>query len=133
MAWAESDGAPTFDGKRLPYVIADVERQKEHHAAGTIIPVLEQTEDGYVAYPIGLKGVVVGEGETYEAALADVKSAIAFHIETFAVVVSLAEIRRIWLMAVAGGQAPQTPRFRIQQLSNQEPEPTGATGRKPKR
>jgi predicted RNase H-like HicB family nuclease len=32
---------------------------------------------------LGLKGVVVGEGDTYEAALADVKSAIAFHIETF--------------------------------------------------
>ena len=39
--------------------------------------------DIYVAYPLGLKGVVVGQGETYEAALADVKSAIQFHIETF--------------------------------------------------
>ena len=27
--------------------------------------------------------VVVGQGETYEAALADVKSAIQFHVETF--------------------------------------------------
>ena len=35
----------TFDGKRLPYVIAYVERQKEHHAAGTLIPVLERTEE----------------------------------------------------------------------------------------
>jgi predicted RNase H-like HicB family nuclease len=26
---------------------------------------------------------VVGQGDTYEAALADVKSAIKFHIETF--------------------------------------------------
>jgi len=34
-------------------------------------------------YPLGLKGVVVGQGETYEAALADVKSAIQFHVETF--------------------------------------------------
>ncbi len=32
---------------------------------------------------MGLKGVVVGEGDTYEEALADVKSAIRFHIETF--------------------------------------------------
>lgn len=39
--------------------------------------------DGYVAYPLGLKGVVVGQGDTYEDAVADVKSAIAFHIETF--------------------------------------------------
>ena len=45
--------------------------------------MVERHEDGYVAYPIGLKGVVVGEGDTYEEALADVKSAIAFHIETF--------------------------------------------------
>ena len=45
--------------------------------------VVEKHPDGYVAYPLGLKGVVVGEGDTYEEALADVKSAIAFHIETF--------------------------------------------------
>ncbi len=45
--------------------------------------VVEKHADGYVAYPLGLKGVVVGEGDTYEAALADVKSAIQFHIETF--------------------------------------------------
>ncbi len=45
--------------------------------------IVERHEDGYVAYPIGLKGVVVGQGDTYEEALADVKSAIAFHIETF--------------------------------------------------
>jgi len=36
-----------------------------------------------VAYPLGLKGVVVGEGNNYEEALADVKSAIQFHLETF--------------------------------------------------
>jgi len=45
--------------------------------------VVEKHVDGYVAYPLGLKGVVVGEGDTYEEALADVNSAIAFHIETF--------------------------------------------------
>lgn len=45
--------------------------------------VVEKHADGYVAYPLGLKGVIVGEGDTYEAALADVKSAILFHIETF--------------------------------------------------
>ena len=45
--------------------------------------IVEKHPDGYVAYPLGLKGVVVGEGETYEEALSDVKSAIAFHIETF--------------------------------------------------
>jgi predicted RNase H-like HicB family nuclease len=45
--------------------------------------IVEKHPDGYVAYPLGLKGVIVGEGDTYEEALADVKSAITFHIETF--------------------------------------------------
>ena len=45
--------------------------------------IVEKHPDGYVAYPLGLKGVVVGEGSSYESALADAKSAIAFHIETF--------------------------------------------------
>lgn len=45
--------------------------------------IVEKHPDGYVAYPLGVKGVVVGEGNTYEEALADVKSAIEFHIETF--------------------------------------------------
>lgn len=45
--------------------------------------VVEKHPDGYVAYPLGVKGVVAGEGDTYEAALADVKSAIRFHVETF--------------------------------------------------
>jgi predicted RNase H-like HicB family nuclease len=30
-----------------------------------------------------MKGIVVGQGDTYEAALMDVKSAIKFHIDTF--------------------------------------------------
>lgn len=45
--------------------------------------VIEKHADGYVAYPLGLKGVVVAEGNTYEEALADVKSAIRSHMETF--------------------------------------------------
>ena len=45
--------------------------------------IVEKHPDGYVAYPLGLKGVIVGEGDTYEEALVDVKSAIVFHIETF--------------------------------------------------
>jgi predicted RNase H-like HicB family nuclease len=45
--------------------------------------IVEKYPDGYVAYPLGLKGIVVGQGDTYEEALADVKSAITFHIETF--------------------------------------------------
>jgi len=45
--------------------------------------IVEKHSDGYVAYPIGLKGSIVGEGDTYEEVLADVKSAIRFHIESF--------------------------------------------------
>src|SRR5271169_4728224 len=45
--------------------------------------IVEKHSDGYVAYPLGMKGTVVGEGDSYEEALADVKSAIRFHIETF--------------------------------------------------
>jgi len=45
--------------------------------------IVEKHPEGYVAYPLGLKGVVVGEGDTYEEAFTDVKSAIKFHIETF--------------------------------------------------
>ena len=45
--------------------------------------VVEKTSEGYVAYPLGMKGIVVGQGDTYEEALSDVKSAIHFHIETF--------------------------------------------------
>jgi predicted RNase H-like HicB family nuclease len=45
--------------------------------------IVEKHPDGYVAYPLGVKGVVVGEGNTYEEALADVKSAIKFHADSF--------------------------------------------------
>ncbi|WP_353932880.1 hypothetical protein WJM97_09935 [Okeanomitos corallinicola TIOX110] len=45
--------------------------------------IVEKHSDGYIAYPLGIKGVIVGEGDTYEAALADVKSAIRCHIEEF--------------------------------------------------
>jgi predicted RNase H-like HicB family nuclease len=45
--------------------------------------VIEKHSDGFVSYPLGLKGVVIGQGDTYDQALADVRSAIEFHIETF--------------------------------------------------
>jgi len=45
--------------------------------------IIEKHQDGYVSYPLGLKGVVVGQGNTYQEALDDVSSAISFHIETF--------------------------------------------------
>jgi predicted RNase H-like HicB family nuclease len=54
--------------------------------------IVEKYPDGYVAYPLGLKGVVVGQGDTYEEALSDVKSAIRFHMETFGKEVLEAEL-----------------------------------------
>ena len=48
--------------------------------------IVERHSDGYVAYPLGLaRGAILGQGDSYEAALSDVRSAIAFHIETFGV------------------------------------------------
>jgi predicted RNase H-like HicB family nuclease len=45
--------------------------------------IVEQHPDGFVAYPVGLRGVIVGQGDTRAEAIADVTSAIAFHVETF--------------------------------------------------
>ena len=45
--------------------------------------IVEKHPDGYIAYPLGLKGVVVGQGDTYEEAMENIRSAISFHIETF--------------------------------------------------
>ena len=45
--------------------------------------VVEKHPDGYVAYPLGIDGIVVGEGDTFDEALDDVRSAIRFHVETF--------------------------------------------------
>lgn len=47
--------------------------------------LIEKHSDGYVAYPVGIKGIVVGEGDTYEDALRDVQSAIKFHVEAFGI------------------------------------------------
>ncbi len=44
--WQEEYGAFSFDAKRLPNYVAYVKRQKEHHAQGTTIPILERTTDG---------------------------------------------------------------------------------------
>ena len=45
FAWQEEYGLFSFDKKRLPHHVAYVERQKEHHAQGTLIPLLERTND----------------------------------------------------------------------------------------
>jgi predicted RNase H-like HicB family nuclease len=45
--------------------------------------VVERFPDGYVAYPLGIRGVVVGQGQTEEEAVSDCRSALRFHLETF--------------------------------------------------
>ena len=59
--------------------------QAKPAAGGRWFPIdcLDNPPDSYVAYPMGLKGVVVGQGDFYESALDDVKSANKFHVETF--------------------------------------------------
>lgn len=66
----------------MPYNQHHAERRKKK-TMKTIKIIVEKHADGYIAYPLGLKGIVVGEGDTYEEALADVKSAVRFHLETF--------------------------------------------------
>jgi predicted RNase H-like HicB family nuclease len=57
--------------------------------------IVEKHPDGYIAYLLGIKGVVVGEADTYEEALSDVKSAIRFHADTFGADVLEVEPRRL--------------------------------------
>ena len=45
--------------------------------------IIERHSDGYVAYPVGLNGAVVGFGDSVEEALADIESVIRFQLETF--------------------------------------------------
>jgi predicted RNase H-like HicB family nuclease len=47
--------------------------------------IVEKYPDTYVAYPVGMKGVVVSQGDTFEETIESIKSAIKFHIETFGV------------------------------------------------
>lgn len=47
------------------------------------IIVVEKHDDGFVAYPLGVQGAVVAQGDSYDEVTANVKSAIAFHVETF--------------------------------------------------
>ena len=45
--------------------------------------IVEKHTDGYVAYPLGLKGIVIGQSDTYKESVEDVTSAIRFYIEAF--------------------------------------------------
>ena len=67
--WQEEYGVFTFDGKRLPNYIAYVERQKEHHAQGTIVPILERTDDMAVRVAHEAAGGYVVEEGTWRREL----------------------------------------------------------------
>ena len=67
----------------MKYKLYKEEKVKITKKEREIKVIIEKHSDGYMAYPLGLKGIVVGQGDTYEKALSDVKSAIRFHIETF--------------------------------------------------
>ncbi len=54
-------------------------------SANRVKLVVEHVEDGYIAYPLGMKGVVIGQGDTYQDALADVTSAIRAHVKEFGI------------------------------------------------
>ena len=45
--------------------------------------IIEKHQERYVAYPSGLSGVLLSEGNTYQEALEIIKSTIKFHLETF--------------------------------------------------
>ncbi len=46
--------------------------------------IIEQHQDGFIGYPLGFKaGAIVGQGESYEEALADTRSAIEFFVEHY--------------------------------------------------
>jgi predicted RNase H-like HicB family nuclease len=45
--------------------------------------IVERHSDGFLAYTLALKDVVMGQGDSYEAALADAILAAQFHIQSF--------------------------------------------------
>jgi hypothetical protein len=45
--------------------------------------IIEKGQNAYLVYPVGIKCIEVGEGDSYEETLADGKSAIRFHRGTF--------------------------------------------------
>ena len=51
---------------RLPAIEAEVKQMRR------LKIIVEEHSDGFVAYPLGVKGVVVGQGDSSEDALADV-------------------------------------------------------------
>lgn len=45
--------------------------------------LVEKHDDGYIAYPLGVRGGCVGQGDSYTEALADCQVVLRAHIATF--------------------------------------------------
>ena len=60
----------------------NTKKQPKRPASKAFKIIVEKHADGYVAYPLGLKGVVVGEGDTYEEAHDRAVEAIEGYLES---------------------------------------------------
>ncbi|MCB0191178.1 MAG: IS200/IS605 family transposase [Anaerolineae bacterium] len=67
--WQNEYGAFSFDGKRLPNYVAYVEKQKQHHAAKTTIPILERVNGKGVELIQEPKAVYAVEDEDWRREL----------------------------------------------------------------
>ena len=45
--------------------------------------LVEEHSDGFVAYPLGIEGAVIGQGDTAEEAIDDARSALEAHLAAF--------------------------------------------------
>jgi predicted RNase H-like HicB family nuclease len=45
--------------------------------------LVEEHADGFVAYPLGVEGSVVGQGDTAESAIEDARAALEAHVAAF--------------------------------------------------
>ena len=83
--------------------------------------IIEKHKDGCVGYPIGLKGVVVGQGGTYDEALQDVRSAIRFHLDAFGRKETDPDENRRWKRSLRRRRSLEGARFPIDSLGRMPP------------
>ncbi|MEP7358664.1 MAG: transposase, partial [Anaerolineales bacterium] len=50
LVWQDEYGVFSFDAKRVPHLVAYVEKQKEHHLHNQLIRVLERTDEATLAF-----------------------------------------------------------------------------------
>jgi len=59
-------GLPLRFIKKISKNLGAVPSTKENNIMKQFKVIVEKHLDGYVAYPLGFKGIIVGEGDTYE-------------------------------------------------------------------